>query len=361
MKKELLSLLLIYLCACGQESGPLETKPSIQDITESVYASVEVLPRESYFAQSLASGIIDSIAVTEGNEIQKGELICKIRANMAKTRLKDAKIGLAKTRDDMLGENSLLKNLKLEIETARQQQAWDSVQYFRLKKLWEQKIGSENMLEQAKVKYESSQNHLQLLNKKYKQSQSDLERAYDSAVNRLEGEKISLKDFTVRALMDGRIYEVFKEEGELISPQERLAEIGSMDSFKIEMDVDEVDIARITTGDTALVSLDAYPGKVFPAIVQSILPKKNKQNLTYAVRARFIKAPNLLYGLSGEANIIVDRRKDALTLPPEYVQNNKSVITNEGEKEVTLGVKTLEFVEIVAGIDSSTIVFKPES
>jgi len=361
MIKVLLPLFLLVFLACGQDSELLETKPNVQDITESVYASVEVLPRESYFAQSVASGIIDSLAVSEGDNIQKGNLICKIRADMARTRLVDAQIGLAKTRADMLGENSLLKNLKLEIETVRQQHAWDSVQYFRLKRLWKQQIGAENILEQAKVKYESSQNHLQLLNKRYIQSQTDLERAYDSAVNRLEGEKISLKDFTVRALMDGRIYEVFKEEGELISPQERLAEIGSRDSFRIEMDVDEVDVASITTGDTALVSLDAYPKEVFPAIVQSILPKKNKQNLTYTVRAQFIKAPKLLYGLSGEANIIIGRRQGALTLPPEYVQTNQSVLTKEGERAVTIGVKTMEFVEILAGIDSSTTVFKPES
>ena len=36
-----------------------------------------------------------------------------------------------------------------------------------------------------------------------------------------------------------------KEEGDFISAQEKVAEIGSHNSFKIEMDIDEVDITKV--------------------------------------------------------------------------------------------------------------------
>lgn len=360
MTKNLFFLILVAFLACESEPDNSKTRPKVQDITESVYASLEVLPYQSYYAQSVVSGIIDSLAIRKGDEVQKGDLICKIKADNARTRLRDAQISLQKTKDDYLGENNLLKNLKLEIETARQQLEWDSLQYTRLKRLWDQKIGSENNLQQAELKYETTQNQLKVLQKKYKQSRNDLEKAYEMASNRLKGERTTLSDFTVRALMDGRVYELHKEVGELISPQERIAEIGSRDSFKIEMDVDEVDVARISLRDTALVTLDAYPKEVYEAVILSVLPKKNAQNLTYTVRAQFIDPPELLYGLSGEANIIVGKRSRALTLPPEYLHTDHSVMTEEGEQSVEVGMKNLKFVEILSGIDSSTVVIKPE-
>jgi multidrug efflux pump subunit AcrA (membrane-fusion protein) len=252
------------------------------------------------------------------------------------------------------------QNLKLEIETARDQLEWDSLQFKKLKGLWEQKIGSENALEQAQLKYESTRNKLLVLQKRYKQMQSDLEKAFALATNRIEGEKNTLSDFELRAFMDGRVYALHKEEGEVVSPQEPIAEIGSRDSFKIEMDVDEKDVTRIKVGDTAIIALDAYPDEVYRAIVARVLPKKNPQNLTYTVQAEFIASPNLLYGLSGEGNIIVGKRRQALTLPPEYLYTKGSVMTENGEKAIEIGMKNMQFVEILSGIDSSTNVIKPE-
>jgi multidrug efflux pump subunit AcrA (membrane-fusion protein) len=360
MKKSILFLGLAILFACTSESEETQTTPKIQTITESVYASVRVLPQKSYYVQSAASGIIDTLAIQEGDVIKQGDLICKIRAESAETRLTEARISLEKSRDDFLGENSLLKNLKLELETAHQQLEWDSIQYKRLSRLWDQKIGSENTLEQSKLKFESSQNRLLALKKQYEQTQNDLKNSYEMAHNRLQGEKSMLSDFTVRSLMDGRVYEVNKEVGEIISQQERLAEIGSQDSFKIEMDVDEVDVALIELSDTAIVVLDAYPEEIFKATVVSILPKKDVQNLTYTIRAQFVEAPKLLYGLSGEANIIVGQRAKALTLPPEYLFTENSVMTPDGEVPIKVGMKNMQFVEVLSGIDSSTIVIKAE-
>lgn len=360
MVKNLFFLLLVFVLACESNPESREIRPSVQDITESVYASVEVLPYRSYVVQSVASGIIDSLAIREGALIEKGDLICKIRANNARTRLKEAQISLKKSKEDYLGENNLLKNLKLEIETARDQLEWDSVQFKKLNRLWEQEIGSKNALEQAQLKYESTRNQLLVLQKKYKQVQSDLEKSYALAANRIEGEKNNLSDFEVRAFMDGRVYELHKEEGEIVSPQEPIAEIGSRDSFTIEMDVDEMDVTRVKLGDTAIIALDAYPDEVYRAIVVRILPKKNPQNLTYTVQAEFVQSPNLLYGLSGEGNIIVGKRRQALTLPPEYLYTKGSVMTQDGEKAIEIGMKNMQFVEILSGIDSSTIVIKPE-
>lgn len=358
--KKIIFYLLILLASC-KNTNKNSISPKFQDITESVYASVKVHPYNSYFVQSLANGIIEEIYIEEGCSVKKGDVLFKIKADLAKNRLDEAQLFYQETKENFLGANNLLKNIEIEIQTAKQRLELDSLQFFKLERLWNQSIGSKNEVDNAKLKYETAQNNLTLLEKKYKQTRNDLELAYEKAINRVDMEQNNLNDFTIQSLLDGVVYEVNKEVGEIVSLQDRIAEIGSADSFKIEMDIDEVDIALVSIGDTAIIALDAYPTKVFKAIITNILPKKDIQNLTYRLHSLFIEKPErLLYGLSGEANIIVDKRNNALTIPTEFLKSTNTVLTKDGEITIETGMKNMQFVEVLSGIDTSTVLIKPE-
>jgi len=67
----------------------------------------------------------------------------------------------------------------------------------------------------------------------------------------------------------------------------------------------------------------------------------------------------LFNGLAGEANIIVSKRKNALTIPSGYLIDKNKVLTTDGEKEIEIGLKNLKFVEVLSGIDVNTIILKP--
>ena len=125
--------------------------------------------------------------------------------------------------------------------------------------------------------------------------------------------------------------------------------------------VDEVDIARVRNGHLVLVRLDAYSDEIFEARVARIFPSKNLQTQTFKVEATFTTQPSILYsGLAGEANIIISSKENALTVPIEYVVRGNRVVTAEGELEVVTGLRNLEVIEILAGIDTATLLFKPE-
>jgi multidrug efflux pump subunit AcrA (membrane-fusion protein) len=161
--------------------------------------------------------------------------------------------------------------------------------------------------------------------------------------------------------MDGKVYTLNKEVGELISPQEKIAEIGSSNRFIIEMDIDEVDIAKISLGDSVAITLEAYPGEVFLAKTSRIVPRKDELTQTFRVESVFLDEIEKLYsGLSGEANIMVATRKNAMIVPSEYVIEGNKVITSDGEQEVKIGVTNMEFTEILSGIDTTTTLIKPE-
>jgi HlyD family secretion protein len=353
-------LILSSFLACKNNDSQNEAKPKNSTITESVYASVKVTPEVSYSAQTIRPGIIEKIFVKEGDLVSKGQVLFQIKPNSdINGQMANAKISLEEAKLNYLGQNSLLKNINLEIATTKQQLKLDSINFKRQERLNAQNIGTKLDFDQIKLKYENTKQQLALLNQKLKQSKNSLESNYKKALNASSTTFSELADYKIRSKIDGKVFSLNKEEGDFISAQEVFAEIGSSEQFKIEMDIDEVDITKIELGDSVLILLDAYVGEVFLAKVDKIFPKKNDISQTFRVESVFMQQPaKLYYGLSGEGNIVVSQRKNTLVIPTEYLLPNNKVLTADGEKSVTVGLKNLEFVEILSGIDTTTSLIK---
>jgi hypothetical protein len=65
-------------------------------------------------------------------------------------------------------------------------------------------------------------------------------------------------------------------------------------------------------------------------------------------------------GLTGEGNIIINKRKSVMVIPLEYLIDNNKVETENGAIRVTTGVRSLSHVEIVSGLKSGEIIYKPQ-
>ncbi|GAB5552267.1 MAG: efflux RND transporter periplasmic adaptor subunit [Saprospiraceae bacterium] len=355
-------LIALSLLSCQNQENNSWIKPQNRDITESVYASVRVIPKVTYQVQSVRSGIIKHVYVDEGAVVEKGQALFQIDPSIdVEAQLANATINLEEAKSNYLGQNNLLNNIQLEIQTTKDNLSLDSINLKRQERLLAQNIGKKVDYDQLKLKYTSTQKQLEILEQKLSQTKISLASNYKKALNTIRTEKQQLADFTILSKMDGRVYTINKEAGDLINAQEKFAEIGSIDQFEIEMDIDEVDITKIELGDSVLLILNAYPEEVFLAHISAIAPKKEEITQTFRVRSIFMEPPpKLYYGLAGEANIIVSKRSNTLVIPAAYLMGNNKVMTAQGEKTVKIGVKNLEFVEILAGIDTATNLIKPQ-
>jgi len=177
------------------------------------------------------------------------------------------------------------------------------------------------------------------------------------AQNNYEVASIATKDFSIKSKLKGKVYALFKEPGEIVTSIEPLAAIGSANRFVIKLLVDEVDIVQIAETQEVLVELDAYNGQIFRAEVSKIYPKKDERNQTFTVEAIFVNLPEVLYpGLSGEANIIIAKKENTLTIPKSYLSENNKVKTDEGFVTVTTGLQNMENIEILSGITKDTYI-----
>lgn len=354
-------IFLFSILSCNKTNSPIDLKPSTKNIKESVYASIKIVPNQSYSVRPNLTGTIAKIFVNEGDSVIIGQPLFQISTSpLAQFRKTDAQLLLEEAVSNYQGENNLLSNLENEIEILNLQKDKDSINFYRLQSLWNQKIGKKSDLENAEFAYKNSKNRLTQILNQYEQNKSNLKRQVQKARELVASENAQLNEYFFYSKINGTVFKLEKEVGDLISPQEIFAEIGSDNNWIIEMEVDESDISKLNSSDTTILSLDAYPDEVFSALSYFISKRKNELTQTFLVKAVFIQPPpKLYYGLNGEANIIVNTKENALVIPSEYLLSGNKVLTPDGEIEVVTGMKNLDFVEILSGIDTSTILLKP--
>ena len=348
----------LFLSCSKQEDKIL---PLERELIESVYSSVIIQPDSLYQVYSIVSGIIDQNLVEEGAIIKKKQALIQIINNTPLLNTENSRLALTFAKENYQGSATILKSIKDEIASATLSLKNDSINFHRQKNLWDQKIGSKIEYDTKQLKYQLSQNNLLLLKSKYNQTENQLITSLKQAENNYRTSLINTKDFTIKSKINGKIYELKKEPGELVTVQEPIALVGSATRFIIEMLVDEVDIVQIENQMEVILNLDAYKGVVFTGKVSKIYPKKDERNQTFKVEAIFNEAPKKLYpGLSGEANIIIAKKQNALTIPKEYLIEDNKVKTDDGFVTITLGLQNLEYVEVLSGITKDTYIYKTE-
>jgi multidrug resistance efflux pump len=357
--KVLLFLLVAMVVSCARPD--VELHPRVEQMTESVYASVNVVPEGYYKAYSAISGILNTLAVQEGDSISKGQLIASIKADQSILGKTEAALSADLARENYNGPSNVLQNLQRELESVRMQYELDSINFYRQERLWEQSIGSKVEFESARLRYDLSGNKLSNVATELIQKKRELRTMLGQANTRLDMASTSFEDHEIRARLGGMVYSVLKEEGELVSQLDAVATIGRSDRFLVEMAIDEVDVARIQVSQKVWITLDAYEEQVFEAQVERIIPLKDERTQTFTVEAKFVQVPPVLYaGLAGEANIIIANGQEVLSIPLDYLIDGNKVLTDEGEQTVVIGMRTLDRVEIVEGIDSSTVLLSPK-
>jgi RND family efflux transporter MFP subunit len=119
--------------------------------------------------------------------------------------------------------------------------------------------------------------------------------AQQAAAARSESLQARLDDHYVRAPFAGVVTERIAEEGEIVAPlsvggtqaKGAIVTVIESASLQAEVDVAEVQLARVTPGGRARITVDAFPAEVFPGTVQRILPLVDRGKATARARLDF--------------------------------------------------------------------------
>jgi multidrug efflux pump subunit AcrA (membrane-fusion protein) len=102
--------------------------------------------------------------------------------------------------------------------------------------------------------------------------------------------------------------------------------------------------------------MDSYKDQVFEATIRFIYTMMDERKRAFRVEAFFTNAPKVLYpNLTLEANIIINEKKDVLTIPSNYLIDDTAVMLENGTiRPIKTGLKDYNTVEVLDGIDENT-------
>lgn len=341
-------IVLLLIVSCG--SNPVTTKPIQQDISESVYASGTIKSKDQYQIYPLVSGIIQEILVDDGDAVKRGDLLMRID-NRSQELTRD-NAALIADYNAMQQNQDKLNDAKEAIELAKDKLKTDSLLFVRTSNLFKQNATTQVELEQRELAYQNSRVALQNARTRFNDLKKQLKLNEQQAQNNLAISNKSANDFLIRSDIDGKVYSVLKDKGELVNPQTPIAIVGSASLFILEMQVDEYDIAKINLGQKVLVTMDSYKGRVFEAKVTKVNPIMNERSKTFLVEAMFTKAPPKVFpNTSFEASIVLRTKSNALVIPKRFLLSGDYLMLKNGNKvKVKVGLRDYEFVEIESGL-----------
>lgn len=348
-------MLIISFAACSHETT---IHPQRKDIIETVYASGKILADSEYYAYALSSGTIVKKLIKEGDGVNRDQLLYVIKYDAPVARVDAARSNFNLARSNISDSSRLLTDLRLTIQNAEIQFTNDSLQYARLKNLMEHNIGTRNNLDNAYTAYLISYNLRRSAREKYYAALNDLRTNVHNTQSQLTNAKTELENYFIRSMTNGTVYQTFKEEGEAVRANDPIALLGKTRKRIIRLAVDQQDIDKVRTGQQVLLKTDITGDSIYKALVTKIYPVMNESDQTFRVDARFSDTTLQPYIHSSvEANIITRRKQQVLTIPKEALNTGDSVLVIQQAKRKTVpvqtGIRTLDQVEIVQGLDES--------
>lgn len=336
-----------------------KTVPERNNITLSVYASGKVVSKDQYEVKPNTSGYIQEIHVSEGDVVQKGTVLFSLSNET--TVLNKEIASLSRSFSERQNNLERLQELEARIDLAQSQMAHDSLLLERQRRLKKSGIGTDLELEQRLLSYAQRKTDYTGLKLKKETLERELAHNEDTAKKNLEIASAVANDLEIKSNIEGKVYSLLMEKGELVNSQNALAIVGDADEFLLELLVDEYDISQIKLGQEAKISLDSYQNQVFDARITKINPMMDAGNKSFVVEASFVSKPPTLYpNLTLEANIIIAIKENALIIPSSFILQGNQVISASGDTlQVKTGIRNYSETEIISGIDEITELIKP--
>ncbi len=272
-------------------------------ITKAVVATGEIRPASVAEVKSKIGGIVRKFYVEEGDTVTKGQKLAEIVPTA--------------TPVELVAARERVKTAKLQLERARR----------KLKRL--EDLASKNLVSDEEI--EEAETELSLAAAAYDAALAQL-RVLEQTAGGSETEEEYVSKETAEALTDmiivspvsGIVLSRNVDEGSSVIPMSSayggtsLMTLADVSTMHFEGYVDESDVAKIRVGMPAKIYVDALPDTVFEGVLTKIAPQGEKVEgvVNFKVEAEILDDTSLLRtGMSADVKLVLDEKKDVLTVP----------------------------------------------
>lgn len=336
------------------------TTPTRQDIVNAVFASGYLITDHEYLVTANADGFLIESHVEEGDSIRAGQALFVLSSEVQNQQLENARANYEYARAKTRPDSPQLTQARLQVEQARIQFEADRKNHERYQNLAGTGAVSQVEFDRVNTQYENSRRNVIIAERALEDLEADLRLNLENSSTQLAVQRETRSEYTMTSAIDGRVLSVLEQEGELVRRGMPIAKVGG-GGIRIKLYIAEEDITWLEIGQQAFISLNTDLSRVYEARINKIYPAFDEVEQSFVAEAVFLESPEKLFPYTQlQANIVVAEKKDALTLPTTYLLDGDSVLLRDGTKvSVQVGIRNLNWVEIVSGLDENQPVILP--
>lgn len=359
LSKKKIVILLLVIVAVGfavykhmfakEQVSYITEKVSRKTINKVVNATGEVKAVELVTVGAQASGKIEKLYVSIGQEVKKGDMIAQIDST---------------TQTNAVEENKAkLNSLNAQLNAAKVSMRIAQKQYDRMQKLRTNDAASEEDFENSQDSYEAA-----------KAKVTELESSIAESEISLNTAQTNLGYTKITAPLDGTVVSIPVKEGQTVNAAMNtptIVQIADLSKMEILIEISEGDIANVKQGAKVTYSILSNSKDIKETTLKAIDP-----GLTLLTNGEYgevvgsseaiyyygrLVVPNergdLRIGMTTQTVIYVDEAKDVLSIPVLALRTDKSepyvnILTPSGvqERPIQTGVSDGLNIEVKYGL-----------
>jgi HlyD family secretion protein len=325
----------------GQNVTTVQTgKVGKQDVVSTVSASGEIKPKTYVNVGANAFGKITQLYVKEGDHVKKGQMLAQIENVQPEADVDANRAALDAAKTDAAAQAAAIKTAQANLESAQANLDHAKFDMQRAQGLYDAKLIAKSDYDVKKAAYDSAVagiSQMQALLTQARAQKESSDRRITQADATLVHSRDVLQKTEYAAPFDGVITNLPVRQGETVvigiqnAPGSTLMTLANMSVITAEVQVDETDIVNVRLGQSAEVTIDAMPKKIFHgtvteigdnAVVRSTGISTSQSNVAsqeakdFKVVVTLTDPPeNLRPGLSTTAKITTATKKDTVAIP----------------------------------------------
>ena len=352
---------------------PVATGKAVrEDLVSSVSGTGQIKPKTYVNVGATSFGRITHLYVKEGDHVKAGTVLATVENVQPEATVAAQQATIAASKTDITSFVAAEKTAVANVDQAKADLEQKTLDYGRSKQLYEDKLIAKQDYDAKKAAFDMAVATLAQRQASVSQAQAQTDSARGHSTQAIAAQRANYDalDKTVsRAPFDGLVTNVPVREGETVvvgiqnAEGSTLMTLADMSVITAEVKVDETDIVNVALGQTADVTVDALPGKIFKGRVtevgdQALLRTTGvatSQSTTGTEEAKDFKVvvtldqiggqnaipDELRPGLSCTAKIVTANKPNTLTIPIQaLVQRDlpaeQTLFTNHGKAPTTV-------------------------
>ena len=331
--------------------------------------SGQVAPITTIQISPLEGGVVQEIVAEEGTRVKRGDVILILSNENLDMQILNSEADLAEKENILRNTMIQMEQQKLSVEQEKLQLQMDvrrnKRNYEALKALYDDGLISKEEFLKAEEDYQLSASRLKLVENRAKQDSLyrsvEITQMQESLENMRQNMMMIRKrkdNLTIKAPIDGELGLLDVTLGQSVAAGSKIGQINNLDSYKIEAQIDEHYIDRVTAGLDATFERQS---ERYQAQIRKVYPEVRDGKFKADFKFVGQQPENIRSGQTYYLNLQLGQPVEAILIPRgAFYQKTGGkwiyVVSADGSKavrrDIRIGRQNPQYYEVIEGLEA---------